>query len=47
MRQEPIDDDKLSPQDNLEEFGQLSEADLAYYRARSNGWSSIPTAAAS
>ncbi len=30
--QEPIDEAKLDPQDNLEEFGLLSEADLAYFR---------------
>jgi hypothetical protein len=33
IRQNPIDEDKLDPQDNLEEFGLLSEEDLAYYRA--------------
>jgi len=32
VRQEPIDEDKLDPQDNLEEFGLLEEADLAYFR---------------
>lgn len=30
-RQEPIDDDKLDPADNLEEFGVFSEADVRYY----------------
>ena len=34
IRQEPLDEDNLSPGDNLEEFGLLNEADLAYYRAR-------------
>lgn len=34
VRQPPIDDDRLNPEDNLEEFGPLSEADLAYYRAK-------------
>lgn len=32
VRQEPIDDDNLNPQDNLEEFQPLSEEDLQYYR---------------
>ena len=30
-RQPPIDDAKLSPEDNLEEFGPVSDADLAYF----------------
>ncbi len=30
-RQEPIDDDKLDPADNLEEFGPVSDADLAHF----------------
>lgn len=34
VRQKPIDDDRLDPADNCEEFGLLSEADLAYYRDR-------------
>lgn len=34
VRQEPIDEEKLDPSDNLEEFGPLSEEDLAYYRAK-------------
>lgn len=34
VRQEPVDDAKLNPEDNLEEFGTLSEADMAYYRER-------------
>ena len=33
VRQEPIDEDKLDPADNLEEFGPLSEEDLHYFRA--------------
>ena len=33
VRQDPIDEDRLDPADNLEEFGPLSEADLAHYRA--------------
>ena len=32
IRQPPIDEDHLNPDDNLEEFGRLSEADLAHYR---------------
>jgi hypothetical protein len=32
IRQPPIDDAHLNPQDNLEEFGLFNEADLAYYR---------------
>jgi hypothetical protein len=31
VRQEPIDDDKLDPQNNLEEFGPISDADLAHF----------------
>jgi hypothetical protein len=37
VRQEPIDDDKLNPADNLEEFALLGEADMAYY-ARMRDW---------
>ena len=33
IRQGEIDDDKLNPEDNLEEFGPLTERDIAYYRA--------------
>jgi hypothetical protein len=33
IRQEPIDEDKLNPADNLEEFGDISEADLAFHEA--------------
>jgi hypothetical protein len=33
IRQEEIDDDHLNPDDNLEEFGPLSEPDLAHFRA--------------
>ena len=32
VRQPPIDEDKLDPNDNLEEFGLLGAEDLAYYR---------------
>ena len=34
IRQEPIDEEKLNPADNLEEFALLAEEDLAYYRAK-------------
>ncbi|MFB3922174.1 MAG: uroporphyrinogen decarboxylase family protein [Terriglobia bacterium] len=30
-RQEPIDDDRLNPEDNLEEFGPVSDADLDHF----------------
>jgi uroporphyrinogen-III decarboxylase len=33
IRQEPIEEDKLDPQDNLEEFGPISDADLAHFKA--------------
>ena len=32
IRQPPIDEAKLDPADNLEEFGPISDADLAYFR---------------
>lgn len=32
IRQEPIDDSKLNPEDNLEEFKVLSDDDLKYYQ---------------
>ncbi|MCX6924211.1 MAG: methyltransferase, partial [Verrucomicrobia bacterium] len=32
VRQEPLEEDRLSPADNLEEFGPLSTADLAHYQ---------------
>lgn len=34
VRQPPIDDERLDPADNLEEFGPLSDADMAEYRAK-------------
>lgn len=34
IRQEPLDESRLDPADNTEEFGLLSEEDLAYYRGR-------------
>jgi hypothetical protein len=33
-RQEPIDEDKLDPNDNLEEFGLLSDEQIDYYRIK-------------
>ncbi|HOG47587.1 MAG TPA: uroporphyrinogen decarboxylase family protein [Anaerolineae bacterium] len=33
IRQPPIDEARLDPEDNVEEFGPLSADDLAYYRA--------------
>ncbi len=33
IRQEPIDDDNLNPDDNLEEFGPVSEEDLNHFAA--------------
>jgi uroporphyrinogen-III decarboxylase len=35
IRQEPVDDDHLDPEDNLEEFGPLNDADLAHYQQAS------------
>lgn len=32
IRQDPIDEDRLNPEDNLEEFGLLTAEDIAYYR---------------
>jgi hypothetical protein len=32
IRQEPIDEENLNPEDNLEEFGLLSAEDIAYYQ---------------
>ncbi len=34
VRQDPIDEAKLDPADNTEEFGLFDEADLAYYRSK-------------
>lgn len=33
IRQEPIDEDNLNPEDNLQEFGPISAEDLEYFRA--------------
>lgn len=33
IRQPPFDDDNLNPDDNLEEFGEISEDDLQYFSA--------------
>ena len=32
IRQEPIDEDNLNPEDNLEEFGPISNEDLTYFK---------------
>ncbi len=37
VRQPPLDEDKLDPADNAEEFSPLSEQDLAYYDGK-KGW---------
>lgn len=37
IRQDPIDEERLDPEDNLEEFGLFSEEDLAYYRTMRDG----------
>jgi hypothetical protein len=34
IRQDPINEETLNPEDNLQEFGLLEEADLAYYRQK-------------
>ncbi len=36
VRQEPVDDAKLDPEDNLQEFGPLSEATLDHFEAESS-----------
>ena len=36
VRQEPLDEAKLDPEDNLEEFGPISEVDLEYFDAGSH-----------
>ena len=33
VRQPPIDDDRLNPEDNLEEFGPITDADLEHFRS--------------
>lgn len=33
VRQPPVDDDLLDPEDNLEEFGPISDADLEHFRS--------------
>ncbi len=35
-RQDPIDEDRLDPEDNLEEFGPISDNDIRYYAAAVN-----------
>ncbi len=37
IRQEPIDDERLNPADNLEEFAPVSDSDLDYFRSSVKG----------
>lgn len=39
VRQEPIDEDELDPADNLEEFGPISDDELAYLAGRAKAFS--------
>lgn len=47
IRQEPIDDDNLNPEDNLEEFQPISDSDLKYYTAQAQQLSSSDRAVVS
>jgi len=38
IRQDPLDDSKLNPEDNLEEFGPASDAELEFLREGVNDW---------
>ncbi len=40
IRQKPIDDNNLNPEDNLEEFGPISDDDLKYYQEQAERLSS-------
>jgi len=42
VRQEPIDEARLDPADNCEEFGLLGEADLAYFREKAQWFAERP-----
>jgi len=42
IRQQPIDEDALNPEDNLEEFGPISDEDLAWYRKKGEAMKSSP-----
>ena len=44
IRQEPIDEDNLAPADNLEEFGLLSDLDIAYWEERAAALRGCPRA---
>lgn len=44
IRQEPIDDEKLNPEDNLEEFTALSDEDTAWYRTQAAALCNSPRA---
>ena len=47
VRQEPIDEASLDPADNTEEFGPISDADLAHIAAEVRAASSRPAARSS
>lgn len=36
VRQPPVDDNHLDPEDNLQEFGQISDADLQHFRSEAD-----------
>lgn len=36
IRQQPLEEEKLNPEDNLEEFNAITSADLAYWQAKFN-----------
>jgi len=44
VRQEPIDDDKLNPEDNMEEFQPISDEDLQFYRLQAKRLADSPRA---
>lgn len=45
VRQPPLDESKLNPEDNLEEFALLSDTDLQYYRQKKLWFDQHPDAA--
>jgi len=44
IRQEPINDDNLNPEDNLEEFQPISDEDLQFYRLQTKRLAASPRA---
>jgi len=44
VRQEPFNEDQLDPEDNLEEFGLFSDADIEYWRGMAEDLGSCPRA---